>query len=685
MTSSDKSEIKNIISIMQKADSAYWDSDKRPIISDSVYDSLYFKLKQYRNKYPRDSKIKNYLNIVHHDTNNTFRHVKQGSFIGSLDKTRTVPEVSRFLNKWSRDPKKLFYTKNFLIQEKLDGLSVVLYFNDKRMPHRFEALTRGGGYIGSEINNTLFHFNRMNMGQIIKDVGNRHLIVRGEALIGDRDFRRVNKMHHHQWANSRNLASGTLMTKNPKIARLRGLFMGAYTLINRDEYINKYPTELSQLRFLRSLGFNIIKDIHVFPNSKEGKKEILRFMFHFSTSERSAIGWPIDGMVIKPNYSVNNSKIGWNKHGANYSKSFKFAPKSAIGLLSKIRWQISANGRLTPVGILKHPIDLLGSKISKASLGTIGNMKKYHICLNSYVIVRRMNDVIPKFFNAGAKINENRVLTPPSETLPRGARQKGKYYYLPSSADSATVLVRRWSKFVSKPCLNVMGLSGKVIRRMIQHRLIDPHSFASLFRISRQAWLQLRSFGAKGWSNLRVQLRKAAKAPLAHVLLGLPIPNAGMNALAPISREIGSYRRLCRNPKAQQTTERKLLHDIPRIKGLGDATKPIIKALFSKPILHQLDQLCQYMRLEDNQPAAKRNSNRLNGAHFVITGKLSQPRKRFTAMIKQNGGKTQSSVNGKTDYLVCNHRSNSTKYRTAIEKHVKIINERQFKNLLANS
>ncbi|XIF19817.1 MAG: hypothetical protein AJITA_00508 [Acetilactobacillus jinshanensis] len=51
-------------------------------------------------------------------------------------------------------------------------------------------------------------------------------------------------------------------------------------------------------------------------------------------------------------------------------------------------------------------------------------------------------------------------------------------------------------------------------------------------------------------------------------------------------------------------------------------------------------------------------------------------------MIKQNGGKMQSNVNGQTAYLITNHKSNSRKYRAAVAKHVKIINEDQFEKLL---
>ena len=680
MDAKTRQNIRKLIQQMHQADVAYYNS--KPIMTDGQFDNLYFKLKKYKQIYPKDRMIKHYFATIPYNTDNTFAHVHHPYFIGSLDKTRTRDAVSKFLNKWNQNPKSLWYTKTFLIQRKEDGLSVVLYFNDPRMKRPFVALTRGGGHVGEDITNELYHFNRMNITKIREKIGQRHLVVRGEALIDDRDFKRVN--HNHRWANSRNLASGSIMNKDPRIAGKRGIFLSVYTLINRDEWLSQYPTETSQLHFLKSLGFYMIQGTHQFPNTPEGHREIINFMFNFPAAKRKAIGHPIDGMVIKPNYTKNLSRIGSNPHGPRYSVSWKFPPKSAIGILQKVRWQESANGKLTPVGILKHPVHILGSEIRKASLASMPDIKRRDIMLYDHVTVRRMNDVIPKLVKPIKSFRTGKEV-PISKTIPKGAVKKGAYLYLPVNNHSSSVILNRWKKFVSKPCLNIMGLSVKMIQKMIQNHLINPNDFSTLWQIDRSQFMKLDGFGQKRWQTLQEQLAQARKCPLARVLLGLPLNNAGLAVLKPIAKRIRNFKTLLNNHDQLTKMHQRLVTEIPQIKGFGESSVPVVNELFSSLIIKQLKHLTPYLDLKDNQPTRIPNQSKhqkLTGLKFVITGTLSQPRKFFKNLIQKNGGKVQSSVAGSTSYLLTDHKSNSRKYKAAVAKKIKIINEQQFKDLI---
>ena len=679
MTIKQRESIRILIQQMHQADIAYYNS--HPIMSDDQFDNLYFRLKRYKQQFPGSKMIKHYFATIPYNTDNTFKHVHHPYFIGSLDKTRTKPAVASFLDKWNQRPGDLWYTRSFLLERKEDGLSVVLYFNDPRMNKPFIALTRGGGHIGEDITNELYHYRNMDIAKIRQRIGKRHLVVRGEALIDDRDFNRINK--DHRWANSRNLASGSIMNKNPRTAGKRGVFLSVYTLINRDEWTKQYPTELDQLRFLKSLGFYMIQDVHQFPNTQQGHQQILNFMFGFTRQQRMAIGHPIDGMVIKPNYTVNLSKIGFNQHGPRYSVSWKFPPQSAIGILQKVRWQESANGKLTPVGILKHPVHILGSEISKASLASMPDIKRRDIRLYDHVTVRRMNDVIPKLVKPIKALRTGKEI-PISETIPSGAVRKGAYLYMPIQQDSMAVILNRWKKFVSKPCLNIMGLSVKMIQKMIQHQLINAHDFSSLWRIDYRHFIKLNGFGQKRWRMLQTELKEAQTRPLSRVLLGLPLNNAGLALLKPISKRIYNFHPLLNHPKKMKQMHQQLVQEIPQIKGFGKASIPVIDVLFSSKIIKQLKRLSKYLDLCDDQKdqASGPSSNNLKGMRFVITGTLSRPRKNFQNLIEQQGGKMQNDVNGRTDYLITDHHSNSRKYRTATAKHVKIINEDQFKQLI---
>ena len=65
----------------------------------------------------------------------------------------------------------------------------------------------------------------------------------------------------------------------------------------------------------------------------------------------------------------------------------------------------------------------------------------------------------------------------------------------------------------------------------------------------------------------------------------------------------------------------------------------------------------------------------LAGQTFCITGALERPRTEIQNWIKLQGGKPVSSVSAKTDFLVCNEKSNSSKYLKAEKLGIKIITE----------
>lgn len=684
MTNEDQNRINHLLRVMKMADKAYWNSSSNNIISDGEYDNLYAELKQYKKKYPHDKKIVSYFSDMHENQDNTFTKRKQLYNVRSLDKTRTLPEVKHFLDKWNTNPKSLWYTKNFLIEKKNDGISSVFYFNDKRMGKPLVVLTRGSGVAGADITPEVKYYARMNINKIIKRVNGRHLVVRGELLISHQSFRKLNEQGNTKFKNCRNLASGSVFDKNPKIAGQRGIFLSAYTILDKNDWANQYPTELQQMKFLRNLGFNVIQDIHMFPNTKDGKSQILHYMFDYSHRMRLGIDHDVDGLVIKPNETLNENKLGWTAHAPRAQKSYKYPPQRALARVKKIRYQVSPYGKLTPVIIFNHPVNIFGATIKKCTGSSLGNMKKNNIMINGYITIKRMNDVIPKAFGVKGLNEQLSDLKTPKSALPDDAVKKGKFYYIPKVdiENSLPVIVNRWSNFVSKKGLNIMGLSNKVIKVMIQNKLINAHNFSSLWKINHQDFVKTPSFAEKGWNNLQSELKKVKSTPLNRVFMSLPINNSGLSMYNPIAKRIDNMHPILENKNKRQAMEQKLLKEIPAIKGLGSATIPVIKELFSDKIIKQLQDLAPYLDMKDNQQNVTQNiHSKISGMNFAITGSLNHPRKFYKNLIQKNGANLRG-VTGKTNYLICNKASSSSKYRKAQVKHIPIITEQQFMKLL---
>jgi DNA ligase (NAD+) len=121
----------------------------------------------------------------------------------SLAKTKQISD----LVKWAE-------ARPIWISWKLDGLTLVVTYDGGRLT---KVVTRGNGHIGTNIT----HLSRSINGipQEIKAKG--HTVIRGEAVISYDDFERFVMESGEDYANPRNLASGSLTLKDPDEVKAR--------------------------------------------------------------------------------------------------------------------------------------------------------------------------------------------------------------------------------------------------------------------------------------------------------------------------------------------------------------------------------------------------------------------------------------------------------------------------------
>ena len=75
--------------------------------------------------------------------------------------------------------------------------------------------------------------------------------------------------------------------------------------------------------------------------------------------------------------------------------------------------------------------------------------------------------------------------------------------------------------------------------------------------------------------------------------------------------------------------------------------------------------------------------NPFNNKIICVTGKLNNfTRDSINEKIVSLGAKVASSVTKKTDYLLTNEASNSSKYKKAMELNIKVVSEEEFLNML---
>ena len=135
----------------------------------------------------------------------------------SLAKTKKTDE----LVKWAEG-------RPIWISWKLDGLTLVVTYDKGQLT---KVVTRGNGHIGTNIT----HLASAIAGIPQTIDYQRHLVIRGEAVISYDDFERFLMESGEDYANPRNLASGSLTLKDVDEVRQRHIQWISFTLVYIDE------------------------------------------------------------------------------------------------------------------------------------------------------------------------------------------------------------------------------------------------------------------------------------------------------------------------------------------------------------------------------------------------------------------------------------------------------------------
>ena len=92
----------------------------------------------------------------------------------------------------------------------------------------------------------------------------------------------------------------------------------------------------------------------------------------------------------------------------------------------------------------------------------------------------------------------------------------------------------------------------------------------------------------------------------------------------------------------------------------------------------EMDELAKEMRFVKSE-RKEVVQNPFNGKTLCVTGRLNYfTRDSINEKITSLGAKTSGSVSSKTDFLVTNEASGSSKYKKALELNVPIITEDKF-------
>lgn len=643
--------MKGMVSILNEASEAYYNG-QTPLMSDEMFDMRLKDLREFEEEtgfafsnsptQTVGARVLTELNEVTHT-----------SPMLSLDKCHNVTELLKFIN-----------NKETVASIKLDGLTCRLTYEDGIL---VRAETRGDGYSGSDVTEHVKHF--LNVPMNIDKTGT--YTVDGEAIITDEDFAEINK--NNEYKNSRNLASGTLAVLDTSLVAKRRLRFMLWDVIEGGG--NSLKDNLNEAK---KLYFDVTPFWFV-PNTSNALnpnnlQSNIDYIFEFAKNN----GFPCDGAVFKFNDIEYGKSLGATSHHFRNGIAYKAKDEVYRTELIDIEFTMGKTGILTPTAVF-NPVEIDGTTVERASVHNMSILSKLDLHIGDTIEVYKANMIIPQV-KRNVSADERMALGKEPEyiTFPEHCPVCGGETKLVTE-NSSTVLVctndncegkllGKLTHFVSKNAMGVDGLSEQTLEKFINLGWLEKFEDIYNLKYHFSDMVNLEGFGVTSAKKLLKAIEESKNTTLDRFIYSLSIPMVGRTASKTISKYFnGDFDRFYKECVVHK-------FDYRVLDGFGEAITESIDNYLNENCF-EIGILSKYMNFE--KPKSASSSANLSGLTFCITGSLNHFANRDEAKekIEAAGGKVSNSVSKKTNYLVCNQESGSSKSKKAKELGVEVITE----------
>jgi DNA ligase (NAD+) len=661
-TNVDKSKsIEDRIAFLKECANLYETNGDSPI-SDKDYDEEYYDLQQLDPNNPFFDEVGGLSQEHVYGT-----QVKHDLIMGSLNKSLDIPSFKVWLESQFEN----IETLEFIIQHKIDGLSLALHYNKGKLE---KALTRGDGVTGVDVTENAKYVK----GVPLTIPSQESVEIRGECFKDREDF--YKKWHTSvggEYANPRNFSSGSMNQKDPKVTQERGLSFIGYECVKKE-----FEKETDKNQWLEEQGFETLN-----PTTKKTKVGLSYDQIakgcdlYMKKIDRSKLPYDIDGVVFKVNDITLKESMGYVSGGrkAKANRAIKFPPEEKDTILIDVETNVGRTGNLTPVAILK-PVELGGAMISRATLHNFGAIVSDGLKINSVVTIAKKGDIIPQIIKVKSVGDTDIDL--PTECPSCGSKiswDSTKVNLVCLNQNCVSQLNSKIEHWFKK--LGTKGIGKGIISRLTdQDQLVwegkpiisslpemyymldndrrSEHPFRKYNYLKEQ-------FGEKAFSNIIESVKSVNEITLAKFIEALGIGKIGtmakdIVAIAPTIDDIDNL----------------TVSQIASIDGFAEKkAEGFVEGW--KALRSEIKTLLKYVKIIEE----KKSSDKLVGKKFCFTGSFSKGRKEMQAIVQENGGDASSSV-GKGVILVWDGSEQGSKYNKAVANGNDIISEEDFFEML---
>ncbi|MBD9167659.1 MAG: NAD-dependent DNA ligase LigA [Parabacteroides johnsonii] len=639
-----------------------------PTISDREFDEMMKELQTLEEAHPEYADPHSPTQRVGSDLSKEFEQVVHKYPMLSLGNTYSEEEVKDFYERIARDLNEPF---EIVAELKYDGTSISLTYEDGRL---VRAVTRGDGTRGDDVMANVKTIRSVPL----KLMGDRYpaaFEIRGEILLPWAEFDRLNKEREEQeeplFANPRNAASGTLKQLNPAIVAARKLDAYFYYLLGEEL---PAETHFDNLEAARSWGFKIPNVIRV-CNSLE---DIYDYITHWD-AERKNLPVATDGIVLKVNSLRQQRNLGFTAKSPRWAIAYKFQAERAVTRLNSVSFQVGRTGAVTPVANLE-PVLLAGTTVKRASLHNADIIEGLDLHLGDKVFVEKGGEIIPKI--VGVDVEARGLLVGDKVRFIRSCPECGTplvrpegeaAHYCPNEAGCPPQIKGKIEHFVTRRAMNI-NMGPETVEDLYEAGYVK--NAADLYTLEISDLLRLERWADKSARNLMASLEESKQVPFERVLYGLGIRFVGETVA---KRLVSAFHSMDQLGQAS-------FEDLIAVDEIGERIARSIIAYFAdernRTLVNRLKEYGLQMSVAEEVLANR--SEKLKGLSIVISGTFAKhSRDEYKAMIEQHGGKNSGSVSGKTDYILAGDNMGPAKLEKAAKLGVKIINEDEFLNMIA--
>ena len=640
-----------------------------PKISDAEFDKLKQEILNIEKKFPS---LKNKYSPSHQvgfkpsKSFDKYTHkVQMLSLSNAFDENDLLnfeKKVSNYLNKKEK--------YKYSVEPKIDGISASLTYINKKLVY---GVSRGDGKVGEDITKNIKTIKDIPL--LIKDVNFPNEIeIRGEVFIKKNDFLKIKD----NFANPRNAASGSLRQKDEKETKKIPLKFIAYSYGFFKE--NNFKNQSDFLKELKKWGFKTNKDNKIL----NGINELMNFHKQFENN-RYNLDYDVDGLVYKINDLNLQNRLGYTSNAPRWAIAHKFSANNANTKILSIDIQVGRTGALTPVAKV-DPVNIGGVVVSNATLHNEDEIIRKDIRIGDIVKIERAGDVIPHVIEVDKTKRERNSIsfTFPNKCPSCGSEAIKEFNKITKKYDAVRrctnegygcerIAIEKIKHFISKEALNIDGLGKKVVEKFWDLKFIKKPQ--DIFNLNYSKIEKLEGWGKLSANNLKVSIENSKKVSLQKFIYSMGIRHIGIENAKIISENVKNINDFILIIKDKK------FYKFANINGIGETQINSLKNFFSDDLNQKI-----FIELKNILVVQNENINKsgiLKNKTFMFTGKLDGiSRAEAKSLIEKNSGTTLTSISKNLDILVIGEKPTKKKVDDAKQLGIKIISQKQLKELL---